>query len=70
MEIELIERQKGVFRLLIEGKVFVFMPLDLFNEKDLLPLPRKIKGSTLGWNVCNGFVSYWQIKKAIKKHFL
>lgn len=68
MQIELIEKQKGKFRIRIDGKRFDFMPLDLFGDKDLLPLPRKIKGSTLGWNVCNGFVSYRQIKKAILKN--
>lgn len=67
--IQVIEYKKPVFRLCIDGKFFDFIPVELYNDKSLFPLPKKAKGSTLGWHVCNKFVSYWQIKNAIKNKF-
>lgn len=43
----------------------VFMPMELFTEKQFLPLNKIVKQSTLGWYVNRKFISYWQIKSAI-----
>lgn len=63
--IQLIEKQKGKFCMIIHGVNCVFMPMELFINNQLLPLTKKIKGSTLGWYIKRKFVSYNQIKKTI-----
>ena len=45
----------------------IFMPMCLFISNKFLPLPAKIKGSTLHWYVAREYISYNQIKKAIIK---
>ena len=66
MRIQVTEIQKGKFCMTIHGIECIFMPMSLFTDKSFLPLPAKVKGSTLGWYVKRKFVSYNQIKKAIK----
>ena len=64
--IQLIEYQKPVFRLIINGiECKYYPPSTIFIPSQFLPLTTKVKGSTLGWNI-KGWVSYNQIKKAIK----
>lgn len=63
--IQLIKYEKGKFCMKIHGVDCVFMPMCLFSDKSFLPIPTKVKGSTLGWYVNRKFVSYKQIKKAI-----
>lgn len=50
----------------IHGINCVLMPMELFVDYQFLPLNKIVKGSTLGWYVNRKFISYWQIKKAIK----
>lgn len=63
--IQLTEKQKGKFCMVINGIHCVFMPMELFAENNLFPLKKVVKGSTLGWYVNRKFVSFWQIKKEI-----
>ena len=65
MNIQLIENKQGVFRLLIEQQEYTFYPPKSLYSTGLLPLPVKVKGSTMGWNIAGGFVSYWQLKTQI-----
>lgn len=67
--IQLIEKQKGKYTLLIHGKECVFMPMDLFLSTSFLPLKSFVpKGkSVIKWKVNGKQVSYNQIKKAILK---
>ena len=43
------------------------MKADLYKENNLFPLPAKVKGSTLGWNIAGTFVSYNQLRKLLTK---
>lgn len=52
--------------MIIHGSECVFMPMDLFLANSLFPLSAKVKGSTLGWYVNRRFVSYNQIRSAIR----
>lgn len=65
MIVQLIEKKDGVFRLCINERLYNFIPVDLIPCHSFFPLKKTVKGSTPGWNLCDGFVSYWQIKKAI-----
>lgn len=44
-----------------------FIPFTLFKDSDIIPISPKVKGSTLGWYVNRRWVSYNQIRNAIKK---
>jgi hypothetical protein len=67
MTIQVIEKQSTVFRMIINGHEYHYhTPLALYGD-DLFELPKRVKGSTLGWSVKGGWVSYNQIKAAIKK---
>jgi hypothetical protein len=57
--IQLIEKQGKIFRVKINGIEHQWAGTMLWRDS-LLPLPPKLKGSTLGWNTCGLFVSYWQ----------
>ena len=50
----------------IHGVDCVFMPMELFTGNNFLPNKKIVKGSTLGWYVNRKFVSYNQIRAAIK----
>ena len=65
MDIQLIEKHKNIYRLLIDGVRCDFIPLDLFIH-NIFPVKRCVANGRLGWYVKRKFVSYWQIKKAIK----
>jgi hypothetical protein len=62
--IQIIEKQNGNYRLLINGIECLFIPLDLFTT-GLMPVKRTQVNNSLGWYVNRKFVSYKQIKKAI-----
>lgn len=62
--IQLIERQRNNYRLIINGVECLFIPLDLFT-KGLLPVKRTQVNNNLGWYVNRKFVSYRKIKGAI-----
>jgi hypothetical protein len=64
MTIQLIEKQGAILRVKINGIVHEWSGVNLYRGS-FLPLKPKVKGSTLGWNTIGGFVSYWQLKKAI-----
>lgn len=64
MSIQLIEKQKGSYRLLIYGIECVFKPMELFTT-GLFPVKKCLNNGSLGWYVNRKFVSYKQIKKAI-----
>lgn len=67
--IQLIEKHKGKYTLIIQGIECVFMPMDLFLSSSFLPLkPFVPKGkSVIKWKVNGKQVSYKQIKNAILK---
>lgn len=64
--IQLIKKEAGIFYINIHGIECVFIPMCLFTNKQLLPIKPKVKGSTLHWYVNRKYISYNQIKKAIK----
>jgi len=65
--IQLIEKQKGKYTLIIYGITCVFMPMSLFLSDSIMPLkPFVPKGkSVIKWKVNGKQISYNQIKKAI-----
>jgi hypothetical protein len=65
MIVQLIDRQARKF--CINGVECSFLPIELFIGNNIIPVKRVVKGSTLGWYINRKFVSYKQIKKAIKK---
>ncbi len=65
--IQLIKKEAGKFYMDIHGVECVFMPMCLFTDKQFLPIEPKVKGSVLHWYVNRKYVSYNQIKEAIKK---
>ncbi len=64
--IQLIEKQQGKFCIKIHDVNCVFIPMELFVDYQFMPVTKKLKGSTLGWYINRKFISYNQIKKAIK----
>lgn len=66
--VQFIQKESSAFRLRIEEKEFTLIKANLYCEDDLLPLIPKVKGSTLGWYVMGGFVSYNQIAKVVRKN--
>lgn len=65
MSIQLIEKQKGNYRLLIYGIECLFIPMELFTT-GLFPVKKCLSNGSLGWYVKRKFVSYNKVKKAIK----
>lgn len=63
--IQYIGKQGSIFRLNINGLECVLIKTSLYVGNELYPHPQVVKGSTLGWNFGNDFISYNQIKKAI-----
>lgn len=64
MNIQLIEKQKGSYRLMIYGIDCVFKPMELFTT-GLFPVKKCMNNGSLGWYVNRKFVSYKQIKKVL-----
>ena len=69
MNIQLIDKQKGKYTLLIHSVECVFMPMKLFRSDSFLPLKPFVpkNKSVIKWKVTGKQVSYNQIKKVIKK---
>lgn len=65
MNIQLIEKQVNIYRLTINGIACDFIPLELFTN-GILPAKKCMVNGSLGWYVNRKFVSYRQIKNAIK----
>lgn len=65
MNIQLIEKQGNIYRLTINGIFCDFIPMELFVN-DVFPVKKCMVNGSLGWYVNRRFVSYRQIKKAIK----
>jgi len=66
--IQLIEKQKGSYRLRINNVECLFIPLDLFTN-GIFPVKRTQVNNSLGWYVNRNFISYKKIKKVIKDGF-
>jgi len=64
--IQIANKQQNKFHIKIHDIDCIFIPIELFVSHKLMPLEKKIKGSTLGWNVKRKFISYNQIKEIIK----
>ncbi|HRH59172.1 MAG TPA: hypothetical protein PL045_01315 [Chitinophagaceae bacterium] len=64
--IQVTDYNEGTFCIKIFDTECTFMPICLFAPNNFLPLQPKVKGSTLGWYVQRRWVSYNQIKAAIK----
>lgn len=67
MLIELIERQGNKYRLKVDNTEVLFIPLDLFTTR-FLPVKRCLSNGSFGWYVNRKFISYKQIKNAIKNN--
>jgi hypothetical protein len=65
MEIQLLEKQGNKYRLKINDKEVLFIPLELFTTK-FLPVRKCLNNNSLGWYVNRKFVSYRKIKNVIK----
>ena len=68
MNVQLIDKQKGKYTLIIHEKKCVFMPMILFLSDSFLPLKPFVpkNKSVIKWKVNGRQVSYNQIKKAIR----
>jgi hypothetical protein len=64
--IEFIDKQQHIFYIKIAGEVYHFHKMSLYKPNQFIPLAAKVKGSTLGWYVKRHFVSYNQIRAAIR----
>lgn len=67
--VQLINKEASKFGLVINGVACIFtIPIELFTCESLIPLPKHIpkNRSVLHWYVGGKYVSYNQIKKAIK----
>jgi hypothetical protein len=67
--IQLIDKQKGKYTLLIHDIECVFMPMQLFRSDSFLPVKSLVpkNKSVIKWKVGGKQISYNQIKKAIKQ---
>ncbi len=63
MQIEMIDKQEHIFQ--IGNRIFRFVkPYYLMPDIDMKLIKGKVKGSTLGWNVCGEWISYNALKNA------
>ncbi len=65
--IQFIGKQGYTFCFIIYSKRYDLVKCCLYAENYFVPLPAKVKGSTLGWYIRRKFVSYQQLKKAIQQ---
>ena len=65
--IQLVDKHKGKYTLIIHGVECIFMPMALFLSTSLMPLKAFVPNgkSVIKWKVNGKQVSYNQIKKAI-----
>lgn len=61
----MLDKQRVGYRLLIYGTECQFMPMELFTT-GLFPVKKCLNNGSFGWYVNRKFVSYRQIKAAIK----
>jgi hypothetical protein len=64
--IQLIEKQNGNYRLLINEVECLFKPMELFINK-FMPVKKCCVNGSLGWYVGRKFISYNKIKKSLNK---
>lgn len=66
--IQLLYKEDKAFYMNIHGVCCIFIPIDLFKKNSLFPLPKHIKKNrnVLYWYVNRKYISYNQIKVAIK----
>lgn len=64
--IKVTDYKKPIFCIEIYNTPYQFIPMDLFTSKNFLPIAKKVKGSTLGWYVNRRWVSYNQLRNAIR----
>jgi len=69
IDIKLIGKDGNKYQLSIDGVRCDYIPLELFINS-ILPVKKCYVNGSLVYYVNRKRVSYWQIKKAIKKHFL
>ena len=66
--IQLIDKQPFIFRFTINGiKADLHTRPIAMYANGLFPLKVKVKGSTLGWHIKGKWVSYNQIRMALKQ---
>jgi hypothetical protein len=65
--IQFIEKQGSIFCNAINNEPYLLYKASLYKRNHFLPLPAKVKGSTLGWYIRRRFVSYNQLTAAIKQ---
>jgi len=66
--IQVIHKQPFVFQYENEQYEFV-KPYYLMPKDEFKLIKAKVKGSTLGWQIGNNFLSYNEIKKEYKKKY-
>lgn len=66
MNIQFIEKQDNMYRLLINGKDYYFSGLCLWKDR-IIPLKIGLNNGSIGWNIGKSKISYLQIKQAIFK---
>lgn len=67
MEIQIIDIKRIIFR--VNGSDYMYIRPSTLMRNFGEFIEGKVKGSTLGWNIEGGFVSYNQIKEIIlSKH--
>lgn len=65
MTIQVIDKQKLIFR--VNNEEYQFMKPNFLFKNFGTVIPGRVKGSTLGWNVEGGFLSYNKLKYVLKK---
>jgi hypothetical protein len=68
--IKVIDYKKPIFYIIVYDINCQFIPIELYTDKAFLPIPKKVKGSTLGWYINRKWVSYNQIRQSIREYRL